>query len=111
AWPIGEKVIDKTDSTKQNAFFSTLNPQLLNPKPSTPQLSAGWYKIIATTKDKYGEEVKAEKYIELTSNKKQTILNPISIDITKGKAEPGEQLQYNIKTGFDKVWLIKTDSR
>jgi hypothetical protein len=31
---------------------------------------AGWYKIIATTKDKYGEDVKAEKYISLPAKNK-----------------------------------------
>ncbi|MBK8496208.1 MAG: hypothetical protein IPL50_15240 [Chitinophagaceae bacterium] len=57
-WPLGDIVVDKTDSTKENNQFSISNVQF----------STGWYKIVATTKDKYGELVKAEKYIKLLSS-------------------------------------------
>ena len=58
-WPLGEKVLDKTDT--YNRKF--INTQYLNTK-----YLPGWYKIVATTKDKYGELVKAEKYIQLTGS-------------------------------------------
>ncbi|MBK7308469.1 MAG: hypothetical protein IPI88_16665 [Chitinophagaceae bacterium] len=53
-----EKVLDKSDSTKESGQWAIGNGQW----------AAGWYKIIATTKDKYGETVKAEKYIQLTNS-------------------------------------------
>ncbi|HQW83995.1 MAG TPA: alpha-2-macroglobulin family protein [Ferruginibacter sp.] len=96
-WPLGEKVDDITDSTSENSAFKIKNKNF----------QSGWYKIVATTKDKYGELVKAEKYIRLTNNiaidKKYDAIN---IEVTKGTAQPGEQISYNIKTGFEKIWMI-----
>ncbi len=101
-WPLGEKVLDKTDSTKENNQYSILNAQF----------SSGWYKIIATTKDKYGELVKAEKYIQLTGNNaNEKIYDAIKLDVIKGNAEPGEFIRYNIATGFDNIWLIHSISK
>ena len=54
----GDKVFERTDSS--NRQWSMVNGEwsIVN-----GELKAGWYKIMAVTKDKYGEEVKAEKYI------------------------------------------------
>ncbi len=98
-YAIGEKLLEKTDST--NSSFNIRNSSFV----------AGWYKIVATTKDKYGEEVRAEKYIQLTGKETANPTEPISVTVTNGKAEPGEQISYTISTGFDKIWIIKTDSR
>ncbi len=101
-WLLGDKALDKTDSTKENGQWATGNKQF----------DAGWYKIVATTKDKYGEEVKAEKYIQLTDAAGQAngVAEAITVDVIKGKAEPGEQINYTIATGFDNVWMIHTMS-
>jgi hypothetical protein len=100
-WPLGEMVWNRSDSTEENSQFSTFNSQL----------STGWYKIIATTKDKYGELVKAEKFIQvLNSSPLAKIYEPVKVDVTKGTAEPGEQINYEIKTGFDNIWMIRTTS-
>jgi hypothetical protein len=100
-WPFGELVWNRSDSTEENSQFSTFNSQL----------STGWYKIIATTKDKYGELVKAEKFIQvLNSSPLAKIYEPVKVDVTKGTAEPGEQINYEIKTGFDNIWMIRTTS-
>lgn len=99
-WPLGEKVLDKTDSTKEKGNWEL----------GVRNWSAGWYKIVATTKDKYGELVKAEKYIQLTANNER-IYDAVNLDVTKGEAEPGETISYNIKTGFDNIWLIHTLSK
>ncbi|MBL7701366.1 MAG: alpha-2-macroglobulin [Ferruginibacter sp.] len=99
-WPLGEKVLDKTDSTKENTSF------LVSGFPFV----AGWYKVVAVTKDKYGELVKAEKYIQLTGNNER-IYDAVKLEVTKGNAEPGETINYNIKTGFDNVWLIHSLSK
>ncbi len=70
-------------------------------------LKSGWYKIVATTKDKYGEEVKAEKYVQLYNNTKaEPSFEPIEVRVEKDNAEPGEKIVYNIATGFSNIWLI-----
>ncbi|MFZ1452799.1 MAG: alpha-2-macroglobulin family protein, partial [Ferruginibacter sp.] len=101
-WPLGEKVLDKTDSTKENGQWAMGNGQI----------EKGWYKIIATTKDKYGELVKAEKYIQLTNSAaNEKIYDAVKLDVIKGNAEPGEEIKYNIATGFDNIWLIHSLSK
>lgn len=97
-YALGDKVFDKTDSS--NRQWSIVNGQW----------KAGWYKVVAIAKDKYGEEVKAEKYIQLTGNE-TTNTEPISVNVSKGKAAPGDKINYDIKTGFDNIWLIHTLSK
>jgi uncharacterized protein YfaS (alpha-2-macroglobulin family) len=94
-WSLGEKVADITDTTAENSHFNDQNIKAVS----------GWYKIVAVTKDKYGEEVRAEKYIQLTSDN-DPIKEAVAVDIKKGVAEPGETISYTIKTGFDNIWLI-----
>ncbi|MEQ1553959.1 MAG: alpha-2-macroglobulin family protein [Ferruginibacter sp.] len=96
-WELGDKAIDKTDTTTKDTRF----------KIQHTKLNAGWYKIVATTKDKYGEDVKAEKFIQLTDGNKQLAKEPISIDVKNKIAEPNEKITYNITTGFEKIWLIQ----
>ncbi|GAB2826927.1 alpha-2-macroglobulin family protein [Ferruginibacter profundus] len=98
-WPLGDKALDKTDTTKENGEWAMVNGQF----------DAGWYKVVATTKDKYGEAVKAEKYIQLiNSSTNRQINEPIAVDVKKQSVEPGEKIEYNIATGFDNIWLIHT---
>ena len=99
-WELGEKAIDKTDTTAKDFTFK-MGDVKLN--------TGGWFKIIATTKDKYGEEVKAEKFIQIEAGNGQLAIGkePISIDVKKPQAEPGEKIEYNITTGFEKIWLSK----
>jgi hypothetical protein len=53
--------------------------------------------------------VKAEKYVQLTNSaSNEKIYEPVMLDVIKGSAEPGEQIKYNIITGFDKIWMIHT---
>ena len=108
-WPLGDKVLDKTDSTKENGQWVMGNPQ----NPAGGQFTAGWYKIVATTKDKYGEDVRAEKYIQLTDgNVPSTVVKEaVSFDVKKQTVEPGEKIEYSISTGFDKIWLIHSLSK
>jgi uncharacterized protein YfaS (alpha-2-macroglobulin family) len=100
-WTVGTKVLEKTDTTTANGSF------VIGQK----SLAAGWYKIIATTVDKYGEAVKAEKFIRLSDNKENNIDEPVLLTINKKKAEPGDKLSYTIQTGFDKIWLIQNLAR
>ena len=98
-WALGEKVIDVTDTTARDSRFKTQDIRL----------KTGWYKVIATGKDKYGEEIKAEKFILITGSDPQTIETkaPILVDVLKQIAQPGEKITYDITTGFDKIWLIQ----
>lgn len=102
SWPLGDRAMEQKDSTKENGEWSVVNSEW----------KAGWYKIVATAKDKYGEDVKAEKYIQLTGQlNSQPINEAISVDIIKGSAEPGEQIKYSVSTGFDTIWTIHSLSK
>ena len=91
----GDKLFEKTDST--NGKWAIVNGQF----------RAGWYKIVATAKDKYGEEVKTEKYIQLySSTKKAASTIAVEVRVENNAAEPGQKIQYNITTGFPNIWLI-----
>ena len=98
-WALGEKVIDVTDTTRTDTRFDIRDTRL---KP-------GWYKIIVTGEDKYGEDEKAEKYLQITTNDEPiaNIKTPINVDVEKQTTQPGEKIKYNITTGFDKIWLIQ----
>ena len=96
-WTLGTKVIDFTDTTAANSSFAIRNS-------SFPQ---GYYKVIITTSDKYGEDVKAEKFIQLTNEAEKKITEPIVVQTSKTIAAPGDKISYDISTGFDKIWLIK----
>ena len=102
-WEPGDKLIDKTDSSNENGSWNITNGQL----------QTGWYKITAVAKDKYGEQVRAEKFIQVTDGRGQTAenLDKISISAIKENAEPGEKVPYSISTGYDKLWLIHGTAR
>lgn len=68
------------------------------------KLADGWYKINVTTTDKYGEIVKAEKIIELISDKGSNT-SPLSIIKDKETSEPGEKLTVKYSTAFKKIWV------
>ncbi|MGF2411994.1 MAG: alpha-2-macroglobulin family protein [Ferruginibacter sp.] len=107
-WPLGDKALDKTDSTKEQGNWEL----------GIRNWDAGWYKIIATTKDKYGEEVKAEKYIQVLSGVEgslgkgsSVVENPVNINVVKQTVQPGEKIQYTISTGFENIWLVHSLSK
>ncbi len=100
-WEKVKNIVDISDSTTENSIFNIQN--------NTQE--PGWYKITATTKDKYGEEVRAEKYIQLTGNQFTASDNPIIFDVKKEITEPGEKINYSIATGFENIWLIHLTSK
>ncbi|MEO5984675.1 MAG: alpha-2-macroglobulin family protein, partial [Ferruginibacter sp.] len=93
-WTLADKLVDIADTTRENGSWIA----------SYPALNTGWYKIIVTTRDKYGEAVKAEKILQI-SNANST-LQPLYVNVSKSLAQPGELLKYKLLTGFDKVWVI-----
>jgi uncharacterized protein YfaS (alpha-2-macroglobulin family) len=90
----GAKVLEKTDSTNQAWALGNT------------KMAAGWYKITATAKDKYGEEAKAVQYIQLTSANEANSHEAITVTTDKTTAEPGQSIGYTLRTGLKKIWLI-----
>jgi hypothetical protein len=97
-WALGEKVLELTDTTSVNGHWSIVNKKQ----------AAGWYKIVVTTKDKYGEEVKAEKIIYLIDEQAPASEEPVLLSLKNRTAEPGQTIAYSINTGFKNIWLIQT---
>ena len=101
-WPIGELVSDITDTSKSSGQWTV----------SKEHWEPGWYKIVAVTKDKFGEEVRAEKYIQLVKGlSDKTTDAPITVDVNRNSFEPGDTIRYQIKTGFANIWLIHALSK
>ena len=94
-WLVLEKVIDITDTTSLDNIFNIRESHL------TP----GNYKMIATSKDKYGEQVRAEKYIRITG-KAQQGFEAVTVEADNSNNAPGEKISYHINTGFQKIWVI-----
>lgn len=113
-WKLRDRVVEVTDSTKE------LQPIDLRLAKNTPagNIAPGWYKIIATAKDKYGEEVKAEKFIQVLTEIEGTgseelseVESPVIINKSKTSAEPGEKINYSIQTTYKDVWMIQSFSK
>ena len=97
-WALGEKVIDATDTTSSNLAFVIRHSSLVS----------GWYKIIISTNDKYGEEVKAEKFIFIMDEKNPSANEPVIVEVKNKTAEPGQKINYTIYSGFENIWLIQS---
>lgn len=97
SWPVLNKTMEVNDSSNEKGIFKLPNRKWED----------GWYKIIATAQDKYGAEVRAEAFLQLTAPaNSKPITEPIAITIKKATANPGEQFDYSIATGFEKIWLL-----
>ena len=108
--PLGEKILDQTDSTTVNGEWSPDKYREVN-----KTLASGWYKIIATTKDKYGEEAKSEKFVLILKNAKDKTNTyqeePATVTVQQKVSEPDQKIKYAIATGFENIWLIHTVSK
>jgi hypothetical protein len=96
-WQRGASVLNITDTTSADGKFAT----------GKLKLPAGWYAIEVTTKDKFGEEVKAVKYLLLSA---ATDLHPeayFTIESDKQPVEPGQTIKYSIKTNLGKAFIIR----
>src|ERR1019366_5150202 len=99
SWPKGELVFSKTDSTKTTGKW-----QLANAK-----FSQGWYVAEATSKDKYGQDVKDVKYFQLYDMKATSLPAPAYTwnTIIKNVVEPGEKAQFISGTSANDIFLIQ----
>lgn len=100
-WATSKIEMELTDSTKENGQYNI----------PTKSIAPGWYKIVVSTKDKFGEDVKAEKFVLLYDKKNPTTDEAIFVDIDKTAAQPGDQVNYAFLTGFKKIWLIENTMR
>jgi uncharacterized protein YfaS (alpha-2-macroglobulin family) len=96
-WEKGDRALDARHTTAENEKYKITNTKF----------APGWYVIEVTAKDKYGENVKALKYIELIPGNGQLAANtPLAINAAKTTAEPGEKINYTVGTTFKDVFLI-----
>ena len=103
SWNKLEKVYEKKDSSNANGQWTIINGQL---KP-------GWYIIEATTKDKDGNEVKNQTYIQLVDGKTKTTISPeyvwqLPAVVT---AEPGTTANLSFGSSASDVYLIQIDPK
>jgi uncharacterized protein YfaS (alpha-2-macroglobulin family) len=106
-WEKAQKVAEKTDTTAESKPFSIDAAAADATAGKHSPLTPGWYIIEAITKDKYGEEVKDIKYVQLYN---QSIVSPVaSGDVESGKTsvEPGEKAVYQINTTLDDAFIVQ----
>ena len=99
-WPLGNRAWEITDSTSENGLF----------RIPRERLQDGWYKIIVQAKDKYGEAVKAERLIRISSGVSMPT-DGIMLHIDKPVLQPGETARYLYSTGFNECNIIQSISR
>jgi uncharacterized protein YfaS (alpha-2-macroglobulin family) len=100
-WARETKVAEVTDTTSATALLA------IHHSP----FASGFYAIEAITKDKYGEEVKAVRYVQLYN---QSIVSPLasgSIESNKTTLEPGEKAQYQVSTSVNDAFVIHEISK
>jgi len=96
-------IFEKTDSTKP-----TGNWQL-----ATGNFSQGWYVTEATSKDKYGQDVKDVKYFQLYDMKVSSLPAPGYTwnTIIKNVVEPGEKAQFISGTSANDIFLVQQTNK
>ena len=101
-WQKGEVVFSKSDSTKINSQFSIFNFQF----------SHGYYIVEITAKNKEGEEVKDQRYIELFDEKNNGFNKPEYL-WSKGSEpiEPGEKTNVQLGSSANIFVINQTDKK
>jgi uncharacterized protein YfaS (alpha-2-macroglobulin family) len=99
-WEKEAKVLEVTDTTAANGKLAAL-------ANSTKALTAGWYVIEAVTKDKFGETVKAIRYVELYNQSgSQNPMGYADIEVYNDALEPGGTASYQLVTNLNNVFVI-----
>ncbi|HEY4874341.1 MAG TPA: alpha-2-macroglobulin family protein, partial [Puia sp.] len=108
-WEKTDKVFEQSDSTKQNGSF-IISQLTVNGQRST--FSPGWYVIEATSKDKYGQDVKNIKYIQLYDSKTNMPANPQYNWVSENgqTVEPGNKAIVNIGSSANNIFVIERKS-
>ncbi|MEO5783505.1 MAG: alpha-2-macroglobulin family protein, partial [Ginsengibacter sp.] len=102
-WTKGEMVFELNDSTTLNSKFKIQNSKL----------QQGWYVIEATSKDKYGQDVKDVKYFQLYDMKASSLPAPAYTwnTIIKNEVEPGEKAQFILGTSANDIFVIQQTNK
>jgi hypothetical protein len=97
-WPEGDIVFKRSDSTVATGKFSV----------NAFKWTAGFYKIIATTIDEDGKEIKNVAHVELFDVRSNQLNKPEYLwsKLVETPVEPGEIASVQIGTAADKVHLI-----
>jgi len=103
SWEKAEKVYEKKDSSTSNSKFT------IDHSPFTP----GWYIIEATTKDKDGNEVKNQTYVQLTDAKQKNSNSPEYVWKLPSvvTAEPGTTANFSFGSSANDVYIIQFDAK
>jgi len=99
SWEKGLKVFEVSDSTKEDSRF----------KVQGTRFQAGWYVIEVSAKDKYGEDVKNIKFIQLYDSKTGNPANPQYNWVFDNYqiAESGKKVSVNIGSSAKDVFAIE----
>lgn len=98
SWPKGSVLYTKTDTTTKDKAFGI-----------DQAIAPGYYALQVTTKDKNGEEVKYERYVEVFDPKEEKLNQPRYL-WTKGSerpVEPGDKATIEIGSSAPDVFLIQ----
>ncbi|HSZ87612.1 MAG TPA: alpha-2-macroglobulin family protein, partial [Puia sp.] len=109
-WEKTDKIFERLDSTTKNGLFNINQSTVNNQRPT---FSPGWYLIEVTAKDKYGEDVKNIKYIQLYDSKTNMPVNP-QYNWVSGNGqnvEPGNKAIVNIGSSANNVFVIEQEKR
>ncbi|HEY1113915.1 MAG TPA: alpha-2-macroglobulin family protein, partial [Chitinophagaceae bacterium] len=97
-WPKGAVMYSKTDTTAKDKAFRI-----------DKDIAPGYYAVQVTTKDKEGEEVKYERYVEVFDPKEEKLNQPRYL-WTRGSerpVEPGGTATIQVGTSAPDVFLIR----
>jgi hypothetical protein len=99
SWEKVSKAFEENDSTKESSLFT------IHHSPFT----SGWYVIEVSAKDKYGEDVKNIKFIQLYDSKNGNPANPQYDWATDNYqiSEPGKKVTVNIGSSAKDLFVIE----
>ncbi|HEX4851335.1 MAG TPA: alpha-2-macroglobulin family protein, partial [Puia sp.] len=98
-WSRKEKIVELSDSTKPGKLFQWQGTLFLK----------GWYAIVATTHDKYGEQVSNTKFIQLfdPATGDPGVPQYVWFDVSTQKVEPGFYAIPRIGSSAKDLFVIK----
>lgn len=95
-WARELRVTEVTDTTTENKGFDL------------GKAASGWYAIEAIAHDRYGELVKATKFVEVVATGEPSLFDVGRIVIDNPTLQPGQKGNYRVNTGWDSAWVIHT---
>ncbi|MEZ4825027.1 MAG: alpha-2-macroglobulin family protein [Bacteroidia bacterium] len=98
-WKEGTTLVEKSFNTAESKEVTVA--ELAQAKP-------GKYKVVLTSKDASGQEVKLVKFFSLEAPETQQPVSPVSFEtlLSKSVAEPGETIDLSIRTSEKTLWVV-----